>query len=205
MDKTAPVDHEVQDLIRTRWSPRAFADRSVDEGTVRQLFEAARWAASCFNEQPWRFMVARRESESNFNRLLDCLVAKNQTWAKHAPVLMLSVASFDFAHNGKPNRHAWHDVGQAAAQLALQATSMGLAVHQMAGFDQGRARRVFEIPERYEPVAATAVGYPGEPESLPDDLRQAELSTRACKPQSEFAFVGTWDCVWPEGKDARHE
>lgn len=192
MEKPAPTEHDVHELIRKRWSPRAFSSKTVSDGELRSLFEAARWASSCFNEQPWRFIVSRRENQAEFDRLLSCLSESNQRWAKGAAVLMLSVASQAFAKNGKPNRHALHDVGLAAAQLTLQATALGLAVHQMAGFSMERARELFAIPEDFEPVAAIALGYPGRPDELPEDLRARELGERSRKPQSEFVFAGTW-------------
>lgn len=192
MEKPAPTDHDVHDLIRRRWSARAFSEKLMGDAELRSLLEAARWAASCFNEQPWRFIVARRDDRAEFDRLLSCLGESNQRWAKGAAVLMLSVASEGFARNGKRNRHALHDVGLAAAQLTLQATALGLAVHQMAGFSSERARELFAIPEGFEPVAAIAIGYPGDPDGLPDDLRERELGGRSRKPQSELAFAGTW-------------
>jgi nitroreductase len=192
MKKTAPTDHEVHDLIRDRWSPRAFSSKPVGDRELRSMLESARWAPSCFNEQPWRFLVARQEDEAEFGRLLSCLTEKNQRWAKNAPLLMLSVASKQFERSGKPNRHALHDVGLAAAQLTLQATALGLRVHQMAGFSQERARELYAIPEDFEPVAAIAIGYPGDPKDLSEDLRERELSGRSRHPQDEFVFAGTW-------------
>ena len=192
MKNPAPVSSHVHELIRERWSPRAFADRPIEAAELRSLLEAAQWAPSCFNEQPWTFIVARREEPDEHRRLLDCLVPGNQAWAEKAPVLMLSVAKLGFDRNGKPNRHAWHDVGLAASQLVLQATSLGLVVHQMAGFDAGKARDVLGIPEGHEPVAAIAVGYPGDPESLPERLREVELGPRRRKSLSEVAYRGRW-------------
>jgi len=138
----APVDYPVDDLVRRRFSPRAFSERAVPPQTLRSLLEAARWSPSCFNEQPWSFLVATHAEPAEFARMLSCLMEKNQLWAKHAPVLMLSVASKTFGHNGKPNRHAAHDVGTAAAWLTVQATAMGLFVHQMAGIDPEKARQI---------------------------------------------------------------
>lgn len=192
MPKPAPTDCEIHPLIRDRWSPRAFSPASVSEADLRALLEAARWAPSCFNEQPWRFLVARREDEAGFARLLSCLVEANQVWAKHAGALMITVASTTFAHNGRPNRHAWHDVGLAAAQLSAQATALGLAVHQMAGFLPDQARERCGIPEGFEAVTALAIGHPGDPAGLPDELRERELAPRARRPQAEFAFTATW-------------
>jgi nitroreductase len=192
MDKSTPVDHPVHELIRARWSPRAFADRPLSPETLCSLFEAARWAPSSFNEQPWSFIVARRDEADEFARLLACLVPTNQAWARHAPVLMISVATLGFARDGRPNRHALHDVGLAAAQLTLQAAALGLAVHQMAGIDRERVRATYGIPDGFEPVAGLAVGYPGEPASLPVQLGQRERAPRERKPLARFVFAGRW-------------
>lgn len=192
MDKLAPVAYPVHDPLRRRWSPRAFSDQSVEPEKLLSLFEAARWAASSFNEQPWYFIVTRKEEPSEFGKMLSCLVENNVTWAKNAPVLMLSVAQLNFAKNGKPNRHAFHDVGMAVANLIIQATTMGLFVHQMAGFSVDKARDLYGIPEGYEPVAAIALGYPGSPDSLSEPLKQRELAPRERKSQDEFVFSGVW-------------
>ncbi len=192
MHNPAPTDHEIHELLRKRYSPRAFSAKPVEDGELRSLLEAARWAASCFNEQPWRFIVARRKDAGEFERLLSCINEKNQKWAQHAAVLMLSVARSRFGHNGKPNRHALHDVGQASAQLTLQAMSLGLGVHQMAGFSGERARELYGIPEDFEPVAAIAIGYFEDPEDPPEPLRQPELGARSRKPQAHFAFGPRW-------------
>ena len=188
----APTDYDVHELIRTRRSPRGFSGRVVGDNELRSLLEAARWAASSFNEQPWRFIVARREDTAEFDRLLSCLGEKNQRWARGAAVLMLSVASTAFARNGKPNRHALHDVGLAVGQLTLQATALGLGVHQMAGFSSDRAREMYSIPGDFEPVAAIAIGEPGDPNELPEDLRERELAVRSRRRHTDFGFVGTW-------------
>jgi nitroreductase len=201
LKKPAPVGPRVHELIRERWSPRAFADRGVDPGDLRSLLEAAQWTASCFNEQPWAFLVAVREEGEEFARLLGCLVPGNRSWARSAAVLMLSVAKLHFAHNGKPNRHAGHDVGQAAAQLTLQATALGLSVHQMAGFDADAARETYAIPDGWEPMAAIAVGYPGDPASLPEPLRERELGPRQRHPLGELVFAGAWGQTAPVAAD----
>ena len=193
MNKPAPVDPPVHDFIRQRWSPRAFADRDLEPGALRSLLQAAQWAPSCFNEQPWAFIVATRDQPEAFAELLGCLVPGNQTWAKSAPLLMLTAAKLAFDHNGKPNRHALHDVGLAVAQLTLQATSLGLGVHQMAGIDRGKARETYGIPEGWDPVTAVAVGHFGDPRSLPEGLRERELGPRKRKPLADFVFAGGWD------------
>src|SRR5207237_4302235 len=140
MTKTARNDYPIHDLLRRRWSPRAFADRLVDPDKLRSLLEAARWAPSSFNEQPWAFVVATRDRQEEFARVLGCLVEFNQTWAKSAAALMLTFARLTFDRNGQPNRHAYHEVGLAMANLTVQATAEGLAVHQMAGIVVEKAR-----------------------------------------------------------------
>jgi len=200
MKNRAPSAHPIADLLAHRWSPRAFADRPVDAATLRQLFEAARWAASSYNDQPWFYLLATRENPQEFQKMLACLIEFNQTWAKTAPVLAVSVARTKFAHNGTPNNWARHDVGAASASLAVQATELGLAIHQMAGFDANRVRETYHIPEDYEPVAAMAIGYPGEADSLPEALRQRELAERARKPIADFVFSGDWGSAAPFSK-----
>lgn len=192
MERDAPTDYDVIELIRRRHSPRVFAPKRIEVGTIRSLLEAARWAASCFNEQPWRFFLATQDEPSEFQQLLSCLVDTNQAWAKDAPLLMLSVASTRFAKNDKPNRHALHDVGLAMAQLTLQATAMGLVVHQMAGFDVDKARATLDIPDGFEPVAAIAVGYTADLDALPVEVAQRERSPRKRRPQRDFAFRAHW-------------
>ena len=190
--RPAETEAPIHDLLRHRWSPRAFDSRPVEPEKLRAVFEAARWAASSFNAQPWFFIVATKDDPENFKRVLDCLVEFNQGWAKGAPVVALSVARMKFEHNGEPNRHAFHDVGQAAANLALEATNLGLQIHQMAGILPEKAREIFGIPEGYEAVAGIALGYPGDADSLPDKLRERELAPRERKPVSSFVFTGHW-------------
>jgi nitroreductase len=190
--KQAKTTAPVHEAISNRWSPRAFEDRPVEPEKLRSLFEAARWAASSYNGQPWYFIVARKNDADNYNRILDCFVEFNQGWAKNAPVLVLSVAGLKFQHNGELNRHAFHDVGQAAANMAVQAAALGLQIHQMAGIDPEKARKNFSIPQDFEAVAGIAIGYPGDPSSLPDKLRQQEAGPRERKPAEAFVFSGKW-------------
>jgi nitroreductase len=189
--KTARPDHPILDLVARRWSPRAFADRPVEAEKLRSLFEAARWAASCFGEQPWSFVVAPRQDAEAFETLAGCLVAGN-AWARQAPVLALSVAALNFARNGAPNRHAWHDVGLAMGNLSAQATSLELFVHQMAGFDPDRARQLLDIPATHAPVAMMAIGYLGDPSTLTPEQQQRETAPRQRKSLAEFVFGGKW-------------
>jgi len=192
MEKPAPNDHPIEDILKRRWSPRSFSDRLVEKEKLQSLFEAARWAASSFNEQPWFFIVATRDKPEEYATLLGCLMEKNQQWAHLAPVLMVSVAKLNFEKNGKPNRHAFHDVGMAVANMIVQATALGLFVHQMAGFSVDKVREHFNVPEGFEPVAAIAVGYPGEPSALPEAFQQQEVGPRQRKPISSFVFERAW-------------
>jgi nitroreductase len=196
-DKIAPTQYPIEDLLQQRWSPLAFSERRVELEKLHSVLEAARWAASSYNEQPWSYIVATKENLMEFERLLSCLVEANQEWASQAPVLMLSVAKLHFERNGKENRHAWHDVGAASANLAIQAIALGLYIHQMAGFDGAKAREVYSIPDGYEPVAAIALGYLGESQTLSEKLRQRELSPRTRKPLKEFIFSGRWNSHSP--------
>ena len=192
MKNLAPTDLPIHDVVRERWSPRAFADKSVAPDVLRNIFEAARWAPSSSNMQPWAYIVATKDDKENFNKVLSTLVEFNAGWAKNAAVLALSVAQVKNPKDGKTNSHAFHDVGSASAQLTLQAVSHGLLVHQMAGFDANKARQVFNIPTDWEAVAAMAIGYPGDPASLPDKLRERELAPRMRKPLAEFVMAGGW-------------
>ncbi|CAN5453820.1 hypothetical protein BH24DEI1_BH24DEI1_17210 [soil metagenome] len=188
-DKTAQADHPILETIRQRWSPRAFADRPVERHKLLSVLEAARWAASAGNEQPWRFIVASRGEPQAYAKLLACLEEKNQSWAASAPLLMLALAKGHFRDDeAGANRHAWHDVGQAVATLSLQATALGLYAHPMAGFYPERVREAYALPAAFEPVAALALGYLGDAATLPEDLRRREAAPRRRKPLSELVL-----------------
>ncbi len=197
MHNPAKPDFPVHDLILDRWSPRAFANKPVAPAILASLFEAARWAPSSFNEQPWAYLVAIKNDSENYAKTLSVLVEFNAGWAKEAPALVIAVAGLTFKANGNPNRNAYYDTGAATALLSVEATSRGLAVHQMAGFDPARAKRVFEIPDGWEPIAAMAIGYPGDPNSLPQGLRDREVAPRTRKPLSEFVMSGRWGHTSP--------
>jgi nitroreductase len=186
------IGDPIHPLLAGRRSTRAFASTPVEPETLVSLLEAARLAPSCMNEQPWSFIVATKANESDFDLLLRCLVDFNAQWAQHAPLLLLSVARLKFESTGEPNRHAFHDVGQAIANLTFQATSLGLIVHQMAGFDVEKARREFLIPPDYDPVAVAAVGYPGNSADLPEKLRKRDATPPQRKPLTNFVFEGSW-------------
>jgi nitroreductase len=193
MEKPAETTYSIEPLIARRWSPRAFDERPVEPEKLRSLFEAARWAPSSNNEQPWRFLTATKHTNrADYDKLFSCLFEGNSKWVFRAPVLMLSVASLVFEDGGKPNRHGMHDTGMAVENLVLQATALGLQVHQMAGYDVEKARRECQIPSGFEPVAMIAVGYPGDPAVLPDYLRERELKPRERQPIEDFVFSATW-------------
>ena len=192
MPKPAPTDYPVHETIRDRWSPRAFADKPIPAEVLRSLFEAARWAPSSYNEQPWTFLVATKDDHAAYAKILSALVEFNQSWAKQAPLLTIAVSNLTFTHNGQPNRTAFYDTGAAVAHLTTEATSRGLFVHQMAGFDSHKAIELFSIPTGWEPIAAFVIGYPGDPQSLPETLREHELAPRTRKPLAEFVISGSW-------------
>lgn len=197
MQKPAPSDFPVHQLIRERWSPRAFADKAIPQDILRSLFEAARWAPSSNNEQPWAYMVATKDDKANFEKMLGVLVEFNAGWAKNAAVLAIAVAKLFFSQNNAPNRNASYDTGAASALLSVEATARGLAVHQMAGFDPEKARQTFGILAGWEAIAALAIGYPGDPDSLPPKLKDRELAPRTRKPLSEFVMAGKWGHAAP--------
>ncbi|MFH0946138.1 MAG: nitroreductase family protein [Planctomycetota bacterium] len=192
MSKRAITDHEIHELIATRWSPYGFQDRAVPVDDLRALLEAARWAPSSYNEQPWSFIVATREDADAHARALSCLVEANQAWARAVPVLLLCCTSLQFRRTGKPNGVALHDLGLAAANLSLEATSRGLAVHQMAGILPGRIRELYAVPAGVQPVTAIAVGYAAAPETLPETLGQRDTAPRGRRPLADFVFGAKW-------------
>ncbi len=191
--KYAETKPGVHELFRVRWSPRSFASREIPNEVLETILDAGRWAASSYNEQPWRFIVAKKEDTEAFQKMLSVLMPFNQAWAKNASVLILTVARANFSHNETPNAYAIHDAGAALAHMMLQATESGLQAHGMAGFDQEKARQVFGIPPEFQIGAIAAFGYPDSAEKLSDDqLKQRELAPRTRKPLSEIAFNGRW-------------
>jgi len=192
LDKTASTDYAIHELLASRWSPYAFDSRPVPLEDLRSLFEAARWAPSSYNEQPWNYIVATKDDPEQFQRLLSCLVEGNQAWAKSVPVLALGVVRLKFARDGKDNRAAVHDLGLAAGNLVVEATARGLFVHQMIGILPDKARQVYGIPERHEAWTGIAIGYRGNSANLPDPLKQRDLATRQRKTLREFVFNGKW-------------
>ncbi len=191
-DKKASTEYPIHELLAERWSPYSFDDRPVAQADLCSLFEAARWAPSSYNEQPWNFLVATKDTPEEYARLLSCLVEGNQAWAKAAPVLALGVVSLRFSRNNKDNRAAVHDLGLAAGNLVVEATARGLCVHQMIGILPDKAREVYQIPEHYEAWTGLAIGYKGDPATLPDALKERDLTPRPRKPLSQFVFTGKW-------------
>jgi len=196
-EKKASTDYPVHQLLAERWSPYAFEDRAVPETDLRSLFEAARWAASSYNEQPWSYILATKQDPEQFQRLLSCLVEANRVWAKAAPVLALGIVRLRFARNAKDNRAAVHDLGLAAGNLLVEATARGLFVHQMIGILPDKARETYGIPEGSEAWTGIAIGYRADPIGLPDALKERDLAPRQRKPLSEFVFSGTWGSPSP--------
>jgi nitroreductase len=192
------VRTSITGLLRHRWSPRAFSDRPVEPTKLLSLFEAARWSPSSANEQPWRFIAATKQDTRVYETLLSLLNEGNRRWAQRAPLLILGVAHSLYSANGKPYQHSWYDLGQSVADLTVEAEALGLAVHQMGGFDAAKAVELLSIPQGYEPVIAIAVGYADRPDILPDDLRQREETPRSRKPLESFVFTDEW------GKPSRH-
>jgi nitroreductase len=190
--KHATPDHPIHELLARRWSPYAFADRPVSDEDLRSVFEAARWAASSYNEQPWTYLVATKRDPAEFERLLSCLVEGNQAWAKAAPVLGIGCTSLLFALNGKPNAAAIHDLGLASASLTLEATARGLLVHQMIGIVPDKVRELYRVPDGVQPLTGLAIGYAADPSTLPEKLRERDLAPRKRKPLAEFVFTGAW-------------
>jgi nitroreductase len=185
--KRGVTDAPVLDVILRRWSPRAFDDRTVADSDLATIFAAASWAASSFNEQPWRFLVGRKGDET-WTKIFNSLAPANQGWTNAAPVLYVALANKNFSHNGSPNRVAVHDVGAACATLSLQATALGLHTHGMAGFDPQVLRQSFGIPGEFDPISCWALGYLGDPEALAEKYRKSELEPRTRKPLEAFVF-----------------
>jgi nitroreductase len=186
MEKLAETAYPINTLLESRWSPRAFADRQVENEKLLSLFEAARWAPSAGNGQPWTFIVTTR-GEGCFAALASTLGGLNQSWAPSAPVLVLAAAGPGFRAE-TVNRYSYYDLGQAVAHLSMQAGDLGLQVHQMAGFDPAKARELFDLPATLEPVTVFAIGYPGNPDELPQPLRERELAPRTRKPLGQVVF-----------------
>ncbi len=194
LEKRPKLSAGILPAIGNRWSPYAFTEGTVPREVLSRCFEAASWAASSYNEQPWTFLIAYRESPEAFERMLSCLLEANQSWARQASALILAVSQETFSRNGTPNRVHQYDLGQAVAHFTLQATAEGLAVHQMAGIHIGKIRAEYQIPDGYAPQTAIAVGYAAESptSSMEEEFIRRDRSPRTRKQTSQFVFEGTW-------------
>ena len=185
--KKAGTAVAIHPLLAKRWSSRAFDGRDVPHEKLHAMLEAARWAPSSANEQPWRFVIVRREHPSRA-ALVATLTGANPRWADTAPVLIVAIAAANRERDGKPNRYAWHDTGLATAQLLVQASAFDLATHPMGGFDGEKVRQALDIPAGFDPVTVIAVGHRAPAETLPEDLRVRELTPRTRRPLDDIAF-----------------
>ncbi len=190
--KHADTDHPVEAILSQRWSPYCYADKDVSKADLLSIFEAARWAASAYNEQPWRYILACRSDPAAFQKLLSCLVEGNQGWAQHAPVLVVSVALLNFSHNGKQNMTALHDLGLAAGNICVESTARGLYVHQMSGILPERVRELYNVPAEAAPLTAFTLGYLGEGDNLPADVKMRDRSPRSRHPITSLVFGTAW-------------
>lgn len=192
MEKPAVTEYPVLDIIKRRWSPYAFSDRPVEREKIVRLLEAARWSASAFNEQPWRFILATKDDSAAFAKALGCLVEANQAWAKGVPVLILTATRTTFTRNNNPNRVHQHDLGLAVQNLIVQATSMDLFAHQMAGVDLDKVKSAYNLPDGFEPQTAIAIGYGVDPKSLDEETRKKAEAPRSRNDFADFVFGQNW-------------
>lgn len=192
MNRAAPTEHPIHDLLRERWSPYAFdPDRTVSQADLQALFEAARWAMSSYNAQPWRYIVGVRERDRDvWEQVHGVLVAGNQPWAKNAPVLALGVVEHNFEYNDKPNKAAVHDLGAASASLTFEASARGLCVHQMIGIEPEKAREVFGLSGSLEPLTGLAIGYLGDASVVDQEYAERDSNDRQRKPMDELIIRG---------------
>ncbi len=186
--ESTTIEKDILDIIASRRSLRSYAPTGLSSVQIETLFEAARWAPSSMNEQPWRFLYATKDQPALWSKIFDSLVDSNKIWAKDAPLLVVSMARNTFTRNDRPNPTAGYDLGSATAFLSLQATALGLNVHQMGGYNRETLRISLNIPPVFDPVVVMAVGFPGIPDNLPENLRERELAPRSRRPRSEFVM-----------------
>jgi nitroreductase len=188
--KPATTSVELHPLLANRWSPVCFRSEPLTKTQIAQLCEAARWAPSSYNDQPWSFLLAPRDDQAAFGKLLGCLAEANQVWAREAGLLVLAVAQTTLKKTGNPNKFGLHDTGMATISMVLQAEALGLKAHAMGGYNAAQTRALYAIPETHEPAAVIAIGHPGESATLPPDLRKREEGARIRQPLSQMAFTG---------------
>lgn len=194
--KPAETTKPIHELIRNRWSPRAYADRPVPNEILISLFEAARWAASCNNSQPWRFIVATRDNKAEYEKLLRCFNDRNQIWAATAPVLVVTCADKNLP-DGRPSNYGWYDTGAAVAQLTMEAMARGLWIHQAQGILPDKVREAYGVPADFDICTGFALGYQGEPDRLPEDYAKREVLPRERKPVTDLVFTGAFGKTSP--------
>lgn len=184
--KTATTTHTIHPLLRERWSPRAFSAQSIAPETMATILEAALWAPSAMNEQPWRYAYALKENEAGFAQLVELLAPGNAAWAKKAAALVVCSTKMTYTLNNKPNVNAFHDAGMANQNLAIQALAEGVYVHFMEGFDKAKAASLLGLAEDMQPVCMIALGYLGEAESLDEPYLSRERAARTRKPMEDM-------------------
>ena len=193
MENLAHTTLPIHELLQRRWSPRAFSEKLIDPETLTRLFEAARWSPSWRNDQPWRFIVATRGNETEFQKMFACLKPGNQHWAGKAAALVAVVTKLQYGHHEEPNPTTYYDAGQAIAHLTVEAMNNDLYVHQMGGVDRPKIREIYGIPAEYNPIVVIAIGYLGQIEDLAEDIQQRERRERVRKPLDEIVFSGEWE------------
>ena len=193
-DKKIDTQEKIEDLLVKRWSGRTYdANRPITHEHIISLLEAARWAPSCYGDEPWRYIVCDKSTnEAAWDNAFSCLAEGNQSWAVNAPMLILALANTVFSHNDNDNRWAQYDTGAASMSLCIQATSLGLMVHQMGGFSAEKATEIFSVPEQYIPMAMMAIGYQLAEDKITGELMQRESSERQRNPLAEQFFDGEW-------------
>lgn len=193
MKKDTPLESPIDVLISSRWSPRAFnPDFNIDDSSINSLFEAARWAPSCYGDQPWKFVAFKKNDATNWSRALNCLSIGNQNWAMDASLLIVVCANKNFYHNGEPNRFSQYDTGAASENICLQATSMSLSAHQMGGFDSDKIRKLAIIPEDFDIMACIAIGKALDEDKLNDEQKEREMTPRKRRPLNEIYSINEW-------------
>ncbi|VAW95233.1 hypothetical protein MNBD_GAMMA21-1424 [hydrothermal vent metagenome] len=202
--KPAKTDINLHAIIADRWSGVAFdSERWVERDNLNTILEAARWCASCYGDQPWRYIVTDRNTRpDDWNSAFECLLPANQKWAIHAPVLILACCKNVFQNTGEPNLWAKYDTGAASISMVYQATALGLMVCQIGGFDSNRARTSFAIPNEFTPLTYIAVGYQLPEEKIPDELMSREYAIRQRMPLQKIVFEGRWDRAFNQQDDA---
>jgi nitroreductase len=188
MNVSSDFEHEVLEVIQQRKSLRAYADRPIETEKINSLFEAARWAPSSVNEQPWRYIYATNDQPDLWSRIFDSLNESNKVWVQHAPLLIASFTRKTFTRNDQSNHYSLYDLGAANALLALQSTALGLQLHQLGGYNSIILRDNLSIPDSFQLGAVLAIGYPGDPELLPENLKSRELAPRLRNKHEKFVF-----------------